>query len=110
MENNSITHCVCCGAVMPPETNSMICQACADQLRAPSVYHGHLKSTTSRIFKREFKRVQKAISRAACCGYRDIKIYVKEVVVVDIIDRLIHDGFKATQTGCSYDGPIFIAW
>lgn len=110
MENKNVTHCVCCGAAMSPETNTMICRDCADQLRTPPAYNGHLKSANSRIFKREFKRVQKAISRAACCGYRDVKIYVREVVVVDIIDRLIHDGFKATQVGCSYDGPIFIAW
>ena len=102
--------CVCCGAYMPPETNSMICYNCAHKLKDTTLVLTTPKTTNNRVFLKEFKRVKKAISRAACSGERYVRIYVKAVVVDEILTRLKKDGFMATQSGVYYDSPLFIAW
>lgn len=116
-ENKLYMECVCCGAPIAPESGSMICPRCAEKIESTDriasnfyvVGSSPIKSE-SRIFKKEFSRVKKAITKAACSGRTYVKIYVRDLVADEILARLKKDGFKATQPGFDYDSPLFITW
>ena len=103
--------CVCCGNPIPSENSSMLCNFCIEKISAAqrNTYPAPPKNN-SRLFRREFKKVRKAIVRAACSGKRYVRIYVSTNVVEEILERLIADGYKATQSGYCYDSPLFILW
>lgn len=118
-ENKLYMECVCCGAPIAPETGFMICPRCAEKLESAELHLAPLNSSVigfppikseSRIFKKEFSRVKKAITKAACSGRTYVKIYVRDLVADEILARLKKDGFKATQPGFDYDSPLFITW
>ena len=109
-ENKLYMECVCCGAPIAPETGSMICPRCAEKIENTERITSNPIKSESRIFQKEFSRVKKAITKAACSGRNYVKIYVRDLVADEILARLKKDGFKATQPGLDYDSPLFITW